>query len=162
MKKLLLLRHALPEQSSESGEDIDRELSEQGHAQAKTLGKTMRDNNNVPDFVLCSDAMRTRKTLEGLGFDNVRTEFLNDLYLPSARNILDAIHDIIDDTNETILIVTHYPGVLEFAYKMSGAITKFTRGYPECALTIFDCDVTSWSDLRPQNARMDSFLTTKR
>ncbi len=63
MKTLYLLRHATaanaaPPQMS----DYDRTLSAKGIREAQTVGRYMKSNKMLPDFVLSSSALRTTQT----------------------------------------------------------------------------------------------------
>ena len=62
LKKLMLLRHAKADWPREVTSDHERPLSGRGHRDAPQAGIWMRENDAVPDFILCSSALRTRQT----------------------------------------------------------------------------------------------------
>ena len=66
MRELILLRHAHAEPASTGQADLDRPLSPEGLAEAEAAGRWMRENQLVPDRVLCSPSRRTRETLEAV------------------------------------------------------------------------------------------------
>lgn len=68
MPTLILLRHAKAEASGvgSAGTDIERELAQRGREQARAAAQLLVDHGLVPDIVLCSAAVRTRQTWEGI------------------------------------------------------------------------------------------------
>jgi phosphohistidine phosphatase SixA len=65
MRELILLRHAHAEPATPGQADLDRPLSPVGLAEAEAAGKWLKENNLLPDCVLCSPARRT-ETLEAV------------------------------------------------------------------------------------------------
>ncbi|MFT9142880.1 SixA phosphatase family protein, partial [Acetobacter orientalis] len=69
-RKLLLLRHAeaapAPMGDFSSAADHARPLTAAGLAAAQRCGLWLRQQGLSPDYVVCSPAVRTRQTLEGL------------------------------------------------------------------------------------------------
>ena len=78
MRELILLRHAHAEAASTGQADLDRPLSPVGLAEAEAAGRWLKENNLLPDCVLCSPSRRTRETLEAVlgitGFVEKRLE----------------------------------------------------------------------------------------
>ena len=66
MKRLILTRHAKSSWDDPLMSDHDRPLNERGKAAAADLGQWLASRGYVPDQVLCSDALRTRKTWSGI------------------------------------------------------------------------------------------------
>jgi phosphohistidine phosphatase len=60
-RTLVILRHAKSEQSS-TVPDVDRSLTDRGHADAGAAGAWLARTGYLPDAVLCSPARRTRQT----------------------------------------------------------------------------------------------------
>ena len=67
MKRLILTRHAKSSWDDPMTPDHDRPLNERGKAAAADLGQWLASRGYVPDEVLCSDSLRTRKTFSGIG-----------------------------------------------------------------------------------------------
>ena len=66
MKRLILTRHAKSSWDDPLTPDHDRDLNDRGKAAAADLGQWLSSRGYVPDEVLCSDALRTRKTFSGI------------------------------------------------------------------------------------------------
>ncbi|CUH29756.1 phosphohistidine phosphatase SixA [Jannaschia seosinensis] len=106
--KLILLRHAKSDWTDPDQDDHERPLNERGRHAATALGDWLRSRGYLPTHVLCSDATRTRQTLEGLALPETPTEYRADLYLSGAGTILDLAKD---SDAECLLIVAHSPGI---------------------------------------------------
>jgi phosphohistidine phosphatase len=104
----------------------------------------------VPGEVLCSDALRTRKTFSGIAPALPATPVLElkpALY-HAGPDVMMAV--LKHATADTVMMIGHNPGIAEFAHRlvaktpMSG---DFTR-YPTGATLVVDFDIESWADLR--------------
>ena len=62
MLRLSLVRHAEAASTAAGSLDRHRVLTEAGRADAAALGRFLADEGQVPDQVLCSDAVRTVDT----------------------------------------------------------------------------------------------------
>ena len=151
MKKILLVRHALPNPGSADVSDKERRLRPEGIKQAEQLGKFIQARGLIPDLTLCSDAARTQETVKNLNIEGLNIKTHRGIYLPSAEDILQAIQDVFEDDINTLMIMTHYPGVMEFATDITGNRPVFARGYPECTLSIFETTADSWMDVEKAN-----------
>ncbi len=60
MKRLILLRHAKAIGQIAGLDDRDRTLADRGRSDAIRIGQFLREEDSVPQLVLCSTAMRTR------------------------------------------------------------------------------------------------------
>ena len=61
IKKLLILRHAKAAWPL-GVDDHERPLAQRGHNEAPLIGRWMVEQGHIPDFILCSSALRTRQT----------------------------------------------------------------------------------------------------
>jgi phosphohistidine phosphatase len=64
MKTLLLMRHAKSDWSAEYGRDHDRPLNDRGVRSAEAMGRLLRDEDQMPELVITSTAVRARTTAE--------------------------------------------------------------------------------------------------
>ena len=150
MAKLYLLRHAQAA-SFLNGDDKDRMLTAHGIEQAKEVAKYIID----VDLALCSGAKRTQMTLENAvqaGANIKKTDILDSLYNAPAGDLLNAIHSCAD---QNILVIAHNPGIHILAKTLTGRgeetqIEKLNIFYNPATLSIFDCDINNWADLKPQ------------
>ena len=120
MKQLMILRHAQALGVEPGGDDKSRKLSPKGIEDAKALGALMERQNLQPDLVLCSAAVRTRQTLDGLL--NViavgRIDYSDTLYNADFSVLLNAVQGQSNDIN-SLLLVAHNPGIHTFSARLA-------------------------------------------
>ena len=132
-RRLLIMRHA--KSSWSSGErDHGRPLSERGERDAPLIGGALSEMGWLPDFVLCSDAARTRQTVRamegGLGLEFAKRD-LSSLYLPTLQDLLAAISGV-DDEVGTLLVVAHNPGCEDVVGYLGGTEVRMTTANVAC------------------------------
>ena len=106
-----------------------------------------------PDLVLCSTALRTRQTLQGVLSQldvEPAIEFDEELYLSAPDEMLDLVRSV-PDTVEAVLLVGHNPGTGMLAGHLSGfglaENLKLMRAkFPTTALAIIELNVDRWKD----------------
>lgn len=92
-RTLILLRHAKAQHPA-GLPDLDRPLTDRGHADATAAGAWLASHGYVPDLVLCSPARRTRQTWHGvaLGLTAAPTvRYDQRLYQDRVRDLFSAI-----------------------------------------------------------------------
>jgi len=136
MRELILLRHAHAEAATAGQDDIDRPLSRQGQAEAEAAGKWLKDNNYLPDRVVCSSARRARETLEQvlsvIGYIEQRQE-------PRVYNATSGtLMDIADEHKDLsrVLLVGHNPGLEQLAALFSSGQSGEFRGMPAGGIAV--------------------------
>jgi len=148
MQRLILMRHATA-RSSAAGGDIERPLSEAGHAEAVAMGQALAQRGFKPDMALVSASVRTRQTWEALSeaFGDVDLRIEDALYNAPARTLSRAV-EAAEDEAACLLVLAHNPGVHEQAvnYLIESAasptiLDRFTAGFPPAAAAIFQVDV---------------------
>jgi phosphohistidine phosphatase len=107
-RTLILLRHAKSVDPDPYPTDLERPLSPRGRRDAVAAGAWLREQGFEPDLVLCSTAVRTRETLEGLALPAVVVVFEHRLYLGPAHDTLDLLRDGAPDVS-TLLVIGHNP-----------------------------------------------------
>lgn len=113
--KLHLLRHAKTEVISTSGRDFDRALMTKGVVQANLMGQYLKFAQKDIQETYCSDAVRTKQTLDIISnsIDCGKIHLKNELYLADRETLLGLIWRI--KHNKDILIVGHNDGLSQFA-----------------------------------------------
>lgn len=116
-RTLILLRHAKSVDPDPYPTDLERPLSPRGRRDAAAAGDWLRDQGLVPDLVICSPAVRTRETLQGLTLERQALEgqaldaapvvFEHRVYLGPAHDTLDLLQGSPDAT--TLLLIGHNP-----------------------------------------------------
>ena len=66
MKKVLLMRHAKSRQAKLHQNDHERNLSERGERDARTMAKFIKSKGVIPDIMWISDSKRTQETWKHL------------------------------------------------------------------------------------------------
>ncbi|HEX4534593.1 MAG TPA: histidine phosphatase family protein [Rhizomicrobium sp.] len=170
MKRLLLLRHAKSSRDEPALEDHQRPLNARGREDAPRMGAYMLRKKYLPQLVLCSTALRTVETLQLVREDwdiESKTEFLDSLYLPSAKAIAAIVQQAPDVVN-ALLIVSHNPGIEDCAAALTGqgetpaeceTQDMMEEKFPTAALAVIDFDAMKWRDAR--EGRLVNFMRPK-
>ncbi|MGH7008726.1 MAG: SixA phosphatase family protein, partial [Stellaceae bacterium] len=93
--------------------DRARGLSDAGRDSARTMAAAAAERHLTPSLVLCSDAVRTRETLDIVlpalkpAPDIVYEEAL---YLADAKQLLQRLRRVPDDVR-SVMLVGHNPGL---------------------------------------------------
>jgi phosphohistidine phosphatase SixA len=125
MRELILLRHAHAEPARPGQADLDRPLSPVGLAEAEAAGKWLKENNLLPDCVLCSPARRTRDPGSRAEHHRLRRKAPGR---PDLRGH-PALAALVDDRRDLdrVLIVGHNPGLEQLVALMTAAPAATTR-----------------------------------
>jgi phosphohistidine phosphatase len=148
MKRLILTRHAKSSWDDPLQPDHDRPLNERGKAAAADLGQWLASRGYVPDEVLCSDALRTRKTFSGIAPALPGTPVLElkpALYHAGAEVMLAVLKHA---KGGTVMMIGHNPGIADFAGRIVSrppANPEFAR-YPTGSTLVCDFPVEVWGD----------------
>jgi phosphohistidine phosphatase len=152
MPTLIVLRHS--KAATPLGTpDVDRPLNGRGRRDAETAGNELRAAELVPDRVVCSVALRTRQTLDGLAID-APVDFEQRVYDNGAEEILDLLREQPDDA-ATVLLVGHNPSVHQLVLGLTGTPDD---GFPTSATAVIEFD-GGWADLWPGTGRLVSLWT---
>jgi phosphohistidine phosphatase len=149
MKRLILTRHAKSSWDDPLTPDHDRPLNERGKAAAADLGQWLASRGYVPDEVLCSDSLRTRKTFSGIAPALPGTPVLElkpALYHAGPDVMLAVLRHA---KGETVMMIGHNPGIAEFAGRIAArppVNPEFGR-YPTGATLVVDFLVENWADV---------------
>ncbi len=106
------MRHAKSSWKSEAASDHARPLNKRGQRDAPRIGQTLATLNWVPEYVLSSDAVRTRETyalMEPFFDPKPRTIFLPTLYLAGIGEIQESVAQVPDDA-QTVMLLGHNDG----------------------------------------------------
>lgn len=163
LSTLFLLRHAKAVPQHADG-DRARGLSDAGRDGARTMAAAAAERHFAPSLVLCSDAVRTRETLD-IVLPALKPApdiaYEEALYLADAKQLLQRLRRIPDDVR-SVMLVAHNPGLQELAVALSDQPTgplmaRLTVDFPTAALVRFEINLP-WSALERGSARMMSIL----
>ncbi|MGW1680951.1 SixA phosphatase family protein [Saccharopolyspora sp. NPDC002376] len=111
-RKLVLIRHAKSAWPDDA-DDFDRPLSDRGRRDAPAVGHWLRDNAAAIELVLCSPAIRARRTWE-LAAPEIpaepRLKYDDRIYAASARELLAVLREV-PPTVMTAAVIGHNPGL---------------------------------------------------
>lgn len=127
-KTLIVVRHA------EAGQgvglpDLERPLTEGGERDARAAGELIR--RLQPELVVCSPAVRTRRTAELLGLD-APVDIERDIYQAHPEGLLELLRRTDPDVR-TLVLVGHNPGVHQLVLGLTGAASD---GFPPGAVAV--------------------------
>lgn len=153
MLRLYIMRHAKSSWAIPGARDFDRELNERGLNDLKKLSKVISNEQIFPDLILCSSAIRTRQTLDGIvhAFDNKpQIVFTERLYSSGQDEYIEMINTT--KSAKSILIIGHNPMCGSLATILPGSgepaeLEKIVYKYPTAALSIIDFDKDDWADV---------------
>ena len=151
-RTLVLLRHAKADRPDGIG-DLERPLTERGHADAAAAGAWLAHHGYAPELVICSPARRTRQTWHGVavamaeataesGAPTVRYE--PGLYAEGHHAVLTLVQALPVETT-TVLLVGHNPDVSLLSAMLDPDGANDSDGLRTSGLVVhrFDGDWTS-------------------
>jgi len=163
MKTLYLLRHGTA-LSAAAGGDRERPLAPKGKEDCRALGKIMAAKGYIPDYALCSPALRTVETLEAIGGKkHIKRIFYPDvLYNGVTGDLLAEIQKIPDDADQ-VLVLAHIPGIHALAGMLAGRgkpamIRKLIEGYNAGTLSVLSCACERWAEIQPEENELTDLL----
>lgn len=168
---LILLRHAeaaQPDLGNFSPEsDMARPLTQDGEQAAIRCGIWLRDNNLLPDTVLCSPAIRTRQTLAGIqsvqqASTQAHVHICPEIYEAAPSALALALQQLPEQAR-TVLLIGHNPGISEFARGLDSQNETLDQGFAPGSLAVFKMhgsDVTPDQSSWANGCDMDLILHT--
>ena len=149
MKRLILTRHAKSSWDDPMMPDHDRPLNERGKAAAADLGQWLASRDYIPGEVLCSDALRTRKTFSGIApaLPGTPVLELKPALYHAGPDVMMAV--LRHATADVVMMIGHNPGIAEFAQRLVAhppATPDFQR-YPTGATLVVDFDAPDWASV---------------
>ena len=164
MRRLHLLRHAHAVPTGKY-RDHDRPLTVAGREAAAHVGRALAARGDAIDVALCSDAARTRETLDVvLNTCGAAPELQLEpgIYQAECDELAALLRALPDDVRN-VLVVGHNPGVAEFAVAFAGGgptpdLARLNRFFPPAALAVFEIE-TPWSELSWKGGQLLAFLS---
>lgn len=163
MKRLILTRHAKSSWDDPTMSDHDRPLNPRGRAAAADLGGWLASRGDLPQEVLCSDALRTRQTWEGIApaLPDAPEATLKPALYHAGPDVMLAV--LRHATAETVMMIGHNPGIAEFAARLvaqAPANAEFSR-YPTGATLVVSFEIANWKDLDWHQGSVRDFIVPK-
>ena len=160
MKTIYFIRHANVKKFKSGESDFEREISNKGKKNLKTITSYLQLVGIKPQLILSSCALYAQQTAVWLRKQlnpGSPTSYLEQLYHTQPEQILEII-TAADDDKEEIFIVGHSPYLVELVNKLSS--THVAKIPPVGVVAIhFTCD--SWADLQQTKGDICLFIFPK-
>jgi len=157
VKTLYLFRHAKSDWDAEFGTDFERPLSKRGQRAAAAMGEFLGRADKTPDLILCSSAVRTRKTLQRAmkagGWD-CDVEHLDELYTGNPRHVLRVVREVSKRV-DSLMVVGHETAMSETTALIIG---QGNLRFPTGAVACMQLEIRRWKDLEPASGRLLFFV----
>lgn len=156
MKTLYLIRHAKSSWSNNNLTDFDRPLNERGKTDAIKMGERLLKQKVLPDFILSSSAKRTKKTAKRitsvLDYKYSKIEFKEELYYSSYNTLMNCLVNV-SDSNDSIFVIAHNPGISNFC----DYLTHQAIDFPTCGIAKISFEVDCWMEITSGSGILDWF-----
>ncbi len=155
MKKLFIIRHAKSDWEDSSLDDFDRPINKKGEKNAPFMGQILANKNIKPDLIISSPALRAITTAQLIAKEvnyekNITpNQYIYEAYVTSLQEIIEYIHD----SNETVFLVGHNPGVSALAYMLC----DLKENLPTCSIVEIEFNCNSWMDASKGNSKLVSY-----
>jgi phosphohistidine phosphatase len=109
---------------------------------------------------VCSNARRTRQTLEGIKSllpANIEIVFDDGLYKGEQKTIWDIISEV-DSKYKGIILIAHNPGLSQAVQWIADVNGRSVRQLPTSGVAICSTKST-WNDLSAPKLSLDEFIT---
>lgn len=117
-----ILRHGKSDRAIGEVRDFDRSLNSRGRESTKLIGKWMLANKHIPQQIISSNSLRTKQTTKlltaELGENKPNILYNRGLYLAGIEKLLEVIN-FHKNTNDSLMLVGHNPGLEELVYYLS-------------------------------------------
>lgn len=118
------------------------------------MGQLLKDENLVPDYVICSTSKRTKatskKSLTHAGYEGSVT-FKKEIYHADPRVLLNVLQNVPNAVCRPLLI-GHNPGLEELITILTGREEVF----PTAALAEISFQGQNWTKLNPSLCRLEN------
>lgn len=146
MKKIILLRHG---KAADHWGDFERPLSTKGREEVRSVSSKLLDYGDaLPQCVICSEALRTKQTLEVFSEvyakNSFDTEYVQTLYHGDLSDVLASISKTRDSV-DNLMIVGHNPILSELASQLSRKHTSLSTA--NAAILTCTSSNQSWNDI---------------
>ena len=121
-RRLIVMRHAKSSWSDPAATDHERPLNSRGQRDAPRVAERLAELDWLPEWVLSSDARRTRETIDRMLSvlpSDLPVAFSPALYHSGIEAVRQEVAGVPDDV-QTLLLLGHNPGWEEMATILSG------------------------------------------
>lgn len=160
-RTLVLLRHAKADRPNGVA-DVDRPLTDRGHADSAAAGAWLAKQGYAPDLVLCSPSKRTRQTWHSVAVALARAasptvRYERELYDGGAEDLLKVIQTA-DPAARIVVVIGHNPSVSSLSELLDPDSELDSDGLRTCGIAIHEV-TEAWSGLK--SARLATVHTAR-
>jgi phosphohistidine phosphatase len=144
MKKLIIIRHGEFDRRGQQVADIDRTLDWRGRHQVSEMATRLASLEIKPDLIISSPAKRAVETAEvyaaklGVPSESIRVD--EAVYEAERVEILRLLQ-AWDDTDETIVLCGHHPGVTDLLHHL---VDSDVEDLPMGAFAVVKLSAETW------------------
>lgn len=169
MRTLSILRHAKSNWDDPDLSDHERPLSKRGTKAAAEIGRYIAGRGGRPEFIISSDAVRTRATvsliLTELHSPPPEVVYDENLYLASPSTLVERLRKVKSGHGH-VMLVGHNPGLHALALSLTGsgdrkALQRMAMKFPTAALAIVSFEGDDWSAIKPASGTLEAFITPR-
>lgn len=165
-RELLILRHAKSDWDSSASSDFDRPLSKRGKQDAPKVGRFLKKQGLVPDYVVSSPARRAKQTViaacEQMGIDSGDIHWDERIYHAGAGALLDVLNECPQNA-QRVLIAGHNPGLEILLQNLCNHVIPEQEDYklmPTAAVAHLEI-LSEWAALEGRLARLLSLTRSR-
>jgi phosphohistidine phosphatase len=159
-KQLLIVRHAKSSWSEPDMADHLRPLNKRGKRDASRMAKFLSQQGLVPDIIISSTAERAKLTAQLMAeeFNEFvgKIQLADELYLAKPDAYLKCLYRVPDQF-KIAMVVGHNPGLEVLVEDLSAEF----HAMPTAAVAHFELDISEWSNLGSDTARLMSVWRPK-
>lgn len=157
MKTLILVRHAKSSWNHPGLGDFERPLNKRGKRDAPAMAARLAEQVSQPVTIVASPATRALTTAhvfaEAMAINTNQIITNRELYGAEVNEFLAIIHRL-NETAETVLLVSHNPGITDLVNQLSGSSIG---NLPTCSVCRIEFASNKWSDVTPLGGTLASY-----
>lgn len=165
-RELLILRHAKSAWDTDAPSDFERPLAGRGRKAAPRVGRWLREQGLVPDYVVSSPAERAKQTViavcEALGIEADRIHWDRRIYGGWTRTLTEVLRDSPAEARR-VLIAGHNPGLEDLLESLCGGQVPSPpdgKLMPTAAVARLQID-PPWAELGPASGQLLSLTRAR-
>jgi phosphohistidine phosphatase len=149
-RTLVLLRHAKADRPNGVA-DVDRPLTDRGHADSAAAGAWLAKQGYAPELVLCSPSKRTRQTWHSVAVALAKAasptvRYERELYEGGASDLLKVVQTA-DPQARVVMVIGHNPSISLLSQVLDPGSGLDSDGLRTCGIAIHSVS-GAWSDLK--------------
>lgn len=161
MKQIVFMRHAKAQKESPDGSDFSRELEVRGTKDAILMTQSLAQTRFIPQQIVASPAMRTKKTMEIVAQElKLKPENLDldsGLYEADLSDIMHVIHGL-NDTYNCVMVVGHNPSITSIIGYLSD---MFAEHIPTSGIVVVAFEDNTWKLVQTRKGKVVWFKNPK-